>query len=257
MSGQTARPDWYAVLGVLQQAPQALIDHAYRTLVRRYHPDSRGGTDAGQALSDDLSLRHVMAAYRVIGDPDRRADYDQRSSNPSPSSRTVPVRVQHPRAADAALLTAGPAYWNPCLSTGPIAQLDIIRGAVSRPSRANGLTPQAPSAGPTDSQCRADGMRTETPTTETPTVETPTVETPTAVLDGSELVDALTAEVTQLRIARDSNRRIGMAMGIVMNQLRVEDEQAFDVLRRTSQNTNRKLRDVAEDVIQGCHIQIL
>jgi AmiR/NasT family two-component response regulator len=36
-----------------------------------------------------------------------------------------------------------------------------------------------------------------------------------------------------------------------MNQRHVTDEQAFDILRRTSQNTNRKLRDVAEDVIRG------
>ena len=58
------------------------------------------------------------------------------------------------------------------------------------------------------------------------------------------------AEVKQLQIARDSNRRIGMALGILMNQLDIDDEEAFDVLRRTSQNTNRKLRDVAEDVIR-------
>ena len=64
-----------------------------------------------------------------------------------------------------------------------------------------------------------------------------------------ELVKALMDEVTQLEVARDSNRRIGMAMGLVMGQLQVTDEEAFDALRRISQNTNRKLRDVADDVI--------
>ena len=78
-----------------------------------------------------------------------------------------------------------------------------------------------------------------------------TAETSTPVRAEAECVEALTAEVNQLRIARDSNRRIGMAMGIVMNQRHVTDEQAFDILRRTSQNTNRKLRDIAEDVIRG------
>ena len=58
------------------------------------------------------------------------------------------------------------------------------------------------------------------------------------------------AEVDQLRIARDTNRRIGIAIGILMNRLHIDDEQAFDALRRTSQNTNRKLRDVAEDLIR-------
>ena len=61
-----------------------------------------------------------------------------------------------------------------------------------------------------------------------------------------ELVDHLTLEVIHLRIAQQSNRRIGMAMGIVMNQLHLDDSQAFDALRRISQNSNRKLRDVAE-----------
>jgi curved DNA-binding protein CbpA len=243
MSGQTARPDLYAVLGVPREAPQALIDHAYRTLVRRYHPDSRADADAGQASNDDISLRHVMAAYRVIGNPDRRADYDQRNPNHPPSSRTIPVRVQPPRASNGTLLTAGPTYWNPWPSTPPNPQQDIPNG-FSRASRPGGLPPQAPSAGPTQPQSRAGGINTGTRTAETPTADR----------DVTGLVDALTAEVNQLRIARNSNRRIGMAIGIVMNQRHVDDQQAFDILRRTSQNTNRKLRNVAEDVIQGRHM---
>ena len=53
----------------------------------------------------------------------------------------------------------------------------------------------------------------------------------------------------QLKGAVHSNRRIGMAMGIVMRELEISDDEAFDALRRTSQNNNRKLRDVADDVI--------
>ena len=69
--------------------------------------------------------------------------------------------------------------------------------------------------------------------------------------DVVELVEALMVEVTQLTVARDSNRRIGMAMGIIMSQRQVDEPSAFDALRRISQNTNRKLRDVAEDVIRA------
>ena len=68
--------------------------------------------------------------------------------------------------------------------------------------------------------------------------------------DLSQQVRDLTVQVSQLTFARDSNRRIGMAMGIVMNQRQVDEVHAFDVLRRISQNTNRKLRDIAEDVIR-------
>ena len=53
-----------------------------------------------------------------------------------------------------------------------------------------------------------------------------------------------------LEIALESSRVIGMAMGIIMaNQLCTAD-QAFDALRRISQETNRKLRDVALDVTE-------
>ena len=61
---------------------------------------------------------------------------------------------------------------------------------------------------------------------------------------------ALRAEETeQLREARDSNRRIGAAVGILMAGHNCSEEEAFQVLRRTSQHRNIKLREVAERVI--------
>jgi AmiR/NasT family two-component response regulator len=52
-----------------------------------------------------------------------------------------------------------------------------------------------------------------------------------------------------LRAALDSNRRIGIAIGIIMASYKTTDIQAFDLLRMASQHSHRKLRDVAEDVI--------
>jgi GAF domain-containing protein len=52
-----------------------------------------------------------------------------------------------------------------------------------------------------------------------------------------------------LELALESNRRIGMALGILINSLKVTEQQAFDLLRMTSQHTHLKLRDVAEEVI--------
>jgi len=74
-------------------------------------------------------------------------------------------------------------------------------------------------------------------------------ETAAIAADALALVAELSDEVSQLKGALHSNRRIGMAMGLVMGQLGVADDEAFDALRRISQNTNRKLRDVADDVI--------
>lgn len=72
-----------------------------------------------------------------------------------------------------------------------------------------------------------------------------------AVLD---LVHDLDEQVTNLKVALQSNRRIGIAIGIVMSQRRITDEAAFLALRGASQNSNRKLRDVAEDVIYAGRI---
>ena len=46
-----------------------------------------------------------------------------------------------------------------------------------------------------------------------------------------------------------SARRIGAAIGILMSQFKITDEQAFELLRYASQHRNRKLRDIAENVV--------
>ncbi len=51
-----------------------------------------------------------------------------------------------------------------------------------------------------------------------------------------------------LRQALESNREIGVAIGVLMHQHRITRQQAFDLLRVASQDTNRKLADVAADV---------
>lgn len=67
---------------------------------------------------------------------------------------------------------------------------------------------------------------------------------------GSLLVSSLLARdrATNLLKALESNREIGVAMGILMQRHRLTREQAFDVLRVASQDSNRKLADVAADV---------
>ena len=48
-----------------------------------------------------------------------------------------------------------------------------------------------------------------------------------------------------------SNRRIGMAIGILMALRQVGEEEAFDLLRRASQTRNTKLRLIAEEVVRS------
>lgn len=57
------------------------------------------------------------------------------------------------------------------------------------------------------------------------------------------------AEIANLEEALATSRRIGAAMGILMATYRVTEQAAFVMLRSVSQNTHRKLRDIADDVL--------
>lgn len=53
----------------------------------------------------------------------------------------------------------------------------------------------------------------------------------------------------QLEAALNSRTVIDQALGILMMQRRCTSTEAFDLLRRQSQNSHRKLRDVATDLV--------
>ena len=63
-------------------------------------------------------------------------------------------------------------------------------------------------------------------------------------------VDAAQTTVGQLRQALQSNRTTGTAVGIVMTRYDLDQERAFQVLVRTSQQCNRKLHDIAEELVR-------
>ncbi|MGW6278523.1 GAF and ANTAR domain-containing protein [Kribbella sp. NPDC055071] len=49
--------------------------------------------------------------------------------------------------------------------------------------------------------------------------------------------------------AIDARKLIGQAMGILMERYDLDDTRAFEMLRRYSQSTNTKLRDVAQELV--------
>jgi hypothetical protein len=55
--------------------------------------------------------------------------------------------------------------------------------------------------------------------------------------------------VANLTVALETNRRIGAALGIIMAQRKVTDDQAFDLLRTVSQRRHVKLRELADEVV--------
>ncbi len=64
--------DYYRALGVSPDASPADITKAYRALARRLHPD-RNPNDAAA----EERFKQVSAAYDVIGDTDKRKQYDE------------------------------------------------------------------------------------------------------------------------------------------------------------------------------------
>jgi len=59
--------------------------------------------------------------------------------------------------------------------------------------------------------------------------------------------------VENLQTAIDTDRDIGAAVGILMARHNVDYQVAFLLLRSVSQNDNRKLRDVAAEVLTSRH----
>jgi AmiR/NasT family two-component response regulator len=53
-----------------------------------------------------------------------------------------------------------------------------------------------------------------------------------------------------LETALRSRSTIDQALGVLVAQLAISPDEAFDLLRKQSQHTNRKLRDIAAHVIE-------
>ena len=119
-------PDPYLVLGVSPTATQAEITHAYRDRLRAHHPDTRHAPSPQNA---DEYLRQVLAAYALLRDPARRADYDRatvRAAKPpqspqgsTPADRPPTGRVQIPISYRSTIAAAAQVSAPP-LRAGPV-----------------------------------------------------------------------------------------------------------------------------------------
>jgi molecular chaperone DnaJ len=61
--------DYYKTLGVSSTATAKEITSAYRKLAKKHHPDANPG--------EEETFKEVSAAYDVLGDADRRKEYDE------------------------------------------------------------------------------------------------------------------------------------------------------------------------------------
>ncbi len=65
--------DYYHILGVPKTASADEIKKAFRKLAHQHHPDKHGGTDA--------KFKELNEAYQVLGNADKRKQYDQFGAN--------------------------------------------------------------------------------------------------------------------------------------------------------------------------------
>jgi curved DNA-binding protein len=65
--------DYYGILGVLRNSTDGEIKKAYRKLAMQYHPDR----NPGKEKSANEKFKEINEAYGVLGDPQKRKQYDQ------------------------------------------------------------------------------------------------------------------------------------------------------------------------------------
>ena len=69
--------DYYEVLGVPKTASADDIKKAYRKLAFKYHPDQNPGDKVAEE-----KFKQVTAAYDILGDEEKRKQYDNAGYNP-------------------------------------------------------------------------------------------------------------------------------------------------------------------------------
>ena len=70
--------NYYEILQINQNASPEIIDKAYKTLAKKYHPDLQEESDKKQA---EEILKEINEAYEILSNPDKKALYDQNLKN--------------------------------------------------------------------------------------------------------------------------------------------------------------------------------
>ena len=65
--------DYYGILEVNEKASQEIIEKAYRTLVKKYHPDLYSSIEKIEA---EKKLKDINEAYNILSDNFLRSQYD-------------------------------------------------------------------------------------------------------------------------------------------------------------------------------------
>jgi curved DNA-binding protein len=69
------RPDYYKILGVIENATEDEIKKSYRKIAKRYHPDTNPGDQEAER-----KFKEAAEAYGVLSDAEKRKAYDHERS---------------------------------------------------------------------------------------------------------------------------------------------------------------------------------
>lgn len=81
-------PTHYEILGVAADAERETIRRAYVAIARATHPD-RASVDPSARADASRTIRAANAAWNVLGDERRRAEYDRRLLGVPPPARST------------------------------------------------------------------------------------------------------------------------------------------------------------------------
>ena len=70
--------NYYDILQVNLNASPEIIEKAYKTLAKKYHPDLQEENNKKEA---EEILKEINEAYEILSDPDKKALYDQNLKN--------------------------------------------------------------------------------------------------------------------------------------------------------------------------------
>ncbi|MDR2889650.1 MAG: J domain-containing protein [Lachnospiraceae bacterium] len=76
----------YKILGVASNASNDQIKRAYRRLAKKFHPDLNPGN-----VEAEKRFKEIVDAYEILGQPEKRKDYDDQLRYSGDQPRKAPV----------------------------------------------------------------------------------------------------------------------------------------------------------------------
>lgn len=70
--------NYYDILQINQNASPEIIEKAYKTLAKKYHPDLQEESNKKEA---EEILKEINEAYEILSNPEKKASYDQDLKN--------------------------------------------------------------------------------------------------------------------------------------------------------------------------------